>query len=115
MSFQFTYAGKNYIPVLDEQGRMSLWGVASYGQMQHKGTFMLRIYALVKAPRNEGTKMQFRSYRIVADELRVPATTSKQDQRQLMIAMMRAVEIKADLDSKLRHEFTLREPKKEKP
>ena len=112
MSFQFTYAGRNYEPVLDADGKMELWGVASYGQQEYKGTFLLRIYVLVKAP----TAMHaYRKYRVVADGMYVPNTTSKQDQHQFMLAMLRAVEIKADRQSKLRHEFTWREPKKEKP
>lgn len=111
MGFQFTYSGRNYVPTLTKDGRMELWGVASYGHAEHKGTFLLRIYALVKAPANAGSDKDYRNYRIVADEMRVPNTTSYDDQRALLNAMIHATAIKADMDFHLRHGHALRQPK----
>lgn len=113
MTFQFTYAGKKYIPTLKDE-KLALWGVASYGQMEHKGTLLLRIYALVKAPRNADTNKAYRNYRIVAHSMRVSNTTPEADQLRYMGAMMRAVEIAANREACVHYDYVTRKPKKEK-
>ena len=91
---EFKKHGRTYVPDL-MNGRIQLWGIVSHGTGTHKGTFMLRVYVLVKAVLAD---IKYRTYRIPAHEEWLDNTTSAEQQQARLDLMMHVIATKAGRD-----------------